>query len=158
LPGGNNLVRSCNTDAVRPVVKAWGQFDCRKVLQANVLTKASAVLWGESTVRRIIINRLFQSFSELEQSIVSARATLGGKRNAPPELLNRITMYEEILIKQRELATVLCGHAAIGNWSEVARHIKLINGLSHMIRDDAREILDAAQPQTEYDHHGVTYC
>ena len=92
-------------------------------------------------MNKIVISRLFESFNELERAIVSARQTLEKKNEPPADLLERIRSYEQILDKQRTLATALCGHSTLGNWGEVARHIKLINGLSAMIRDDAREIL-----------------
>ncbi len=101
--------------------------------------------WG-TTVNKIIISRLFESFNELERAIVSARQTLEKKSEPPKEILARIASYEGILDKQRNLATALCGHSSLGNWDEVARHVKLINGLSAMIRDDAREILAGTKP------------
>jgi hypothetical protein len=97
-------------------------------------------------VNKIIINRLFESFNELERAIASARQTLEQKSEPPKDLLARIGTYEQILDKQRSLATALCGHSSLGNWGEVSRHIKLINGLSAMIRDDAREILSGDKP------------
>jgi hypothetical protein len=63
-------------------------------------------------------------------------------------MLERITSYEEILKKQRTLADELCRFATIGDWQEVSRHVQLINGLSAMIRDDAKEILSQAQGET----------
>jgi hypothetical protein len=89
---------------------------------------------------------LFDSFNELERAIVAARKTLENKNEPPKEILARISSYEDILDKQRNLATALCGHSTLGNWGEVARHIKLINGLSAMIRDDAKEILSGSAP------------
>ncbi|MFN8391073.1 MAG: hypothetical protein U0136_12355 [Bdellovibrionota bacterium] len=100
-------------------------------------------------MNKIIISRLFESFNELERAIVSARQTLEQKSEPPQDLLARITTYEQILDKQRSLATALCGHSSLGNWDEVSRHIKLINGLSSMIRDDAREILAGTKPAVE---------
>ena len=98
-------------------------------------------------MRRILIDRLFQSFTELERAIVSAHTILSRKTPENKELIDRIEAYENILVKQRSLATALCGHACLENWLEVARHIKLINGLSEMIRDDARDILGLTEPQ-----------
>lgn len=100
-------------------------------------------------MNKLLIHRLFESFNELERAIVSARKTLEQKSQPQPELLERITSYEQILCKQRDLATALCGHSALGNWDEVARHVRIINGLSAMIRDDAREILSRAQEDVE---------
>ena len=109
-------------------------------------------------MKKIIVRRLFQSFSELERAIRSAKAVLNDKGDAPEELLERIRTYEQILDKQRSLATAMCGHASLGNWDEVARHVKLINGLSYMIRDDARDIITGATPRTPNERREVLMC
>ena len=96
-----------------------------------------------------IIERLFSSFTELEQAIESAKTTLAKKESVPAALLERLNSYDSILIKQRTLATTLCGHINAGNWDEVARHVGLINGLSAMIRDDARAILSSLATDVE---------
>lgn len=90
-----------------------------------------------------IIDRLFSSFSDLEQAIESAKVTLSKKESVPAEILERLQSYDGILAKQRVLATSLCDHLNKGNWDEVSRHVGLINGLSAMIRDDARAILSS---------------
>ena len=88
-----------------------------------------------------IIERLFSSFTDLEKAIHSARATLEQKGSVPDEVMARLKSYDDILSKQRGLAQTLCNHIKGGNWDEVTRHVSLINGLSAMIRDDARAIL-----------------
>ena len=90
-----------------------------------------------------IIERLFSSFSDLEQAIASAKATLASKESVPGEVFQRLNSYDGILAKQRHLAGVLCQHISQGNWNEVTRHVNLINGLSALIRDDARAILSS---------------
>ncbi len=90
-----------------------------------------------------IIERLYASFSDLEQAIHSAKATLATKTKVPDEVMTRLNSYDGILLKQRLLANDLRVHMAKGNWNEVARHVSLINGLSAMIRDDARAILSS---------------
>lgn len=92
-------------------------------------------------MERAMIDRLRKSFDELDQAIFTARRTLERKGSIPEEVLGRIRNYEEILDKQRRLATELDVYIAEQDWDEVTRHIQLINGLSGMIRDDAREIL-----------------
>ena len=92
-------------------------------------------------MKQTVIKRLFESFGELERAIESAKKTLESKTEPPTEVLNRIKVYEDIVLKQRKLATELCAHATLGNWQEVSRHVQLINALSGMIRDDAREVL-----------------
>jgi len=88
-----------------------------------------------------IIERLFSSFSDLEKAIHSARSTLEQREQVPDEVIARLKSYDDILAKQRGLAETLCSHIRGGNWDEVTRHVSLINGLSAMIRDDARAIL-----------------
>lgn len=88
-----------------------------------------------------IIERLFASFTELEQAIDSAKDTLARKDNVPQQIFERLQSYDGILVKQRSLALALREHMNSGNWDEVSRHVSLINGLSAMIRDDARSIL-----------------
>ena len=94
-------------------------------------------------MNKVIIKKLFESFNVLEQAIFSARKTIEQRPDAPLSVLERLNSYNEILCKQRELAENLDFHCKFGNWDEVARHIKLINGLSGMIRDDAKDILFA---------------
>lgn len=116
------------------------------------------ILGGGKTVKKIVINRLFQSFAELDRAIAQAKETLRSKKSVSQEILDRVDMYEEILEKQKSLATTLCGHASLGNWDEVARHVKLINGLSFMIRDDAREIISCAEQPEPRAQHGMSLC
>ncbi len=88
-----------------------------------------------------IMKRLFSSFVELERAIEGAKTTLASKPTVPPQILERLQSYDSVLEKQRNLAITLCDHMNKGNWDEVSRHVSLINGLSAMIRDDARAIL-----------------
>lgn len=90
-----------------------------------------------------IVQRLFTSFVELEQAIHSAKDTLEKKGNVPTTVIQRLNSYDGILAKQRLLASELCEFINKGNWDEVSRHVNLINGLSAMIRDDARAILSS---------------
>lgn len=90
-----------------------------------------------------LIKGLFGSFQSLEQAIQTAKAIILERDGGESDLLSRLESYEEALEKQRNLALTLCGHAALGDWNEVSRHIRLISNLSQMIRDDAREILQA---------------
>jgi hypothetical protein len=101
-----------------------------------------------------IIERLFASFSELEQAIVGAKETLKKKENVPQEVFERLGSYDGILAKQRSLASSLCNHIEAGNWDEVSRHVSIINGLSSLIRDDARAILSSLALNS--DHEGQT--
>jgi len=108
--------------------------------------RAYELNFGGLPVTQTIISRLFQSFLELERAIAAARKTVEANNEVDPVMLERINSYEEILTKQRQLASELCGYLATGNWDEVNRHIKLINALSIMIKDDAEESLVSLPP------------
>ena len=88
-----------------------------------------------------MIERLRKSFDELDRAIQTAKRTLYQRSSVPIEVMDRVDNYEEILLKQRSLALDLETHLKNESWIEVSRHIQLINGLSSMIRDDARDIL-----------------
>ena len=90
-----------------------------------------------------IVTRLFSSFTDLESAIESAKETLKKRGAIPEEVIARLESYDTILTKQRRLATDLCDKMHVGDWDEVNRIVGLINGLSSMIRDDARAILSA---------------
>ena len=96
-----------------------------------------------------IIERLFASFTELETAITKARSTLKTRESIPEGVVRRLESYDTILAKQRSLAVSLCESIAQKNWDEVNRHVTLINGLSAMIRDDAKAILEALSSTTE---------
>ncbi len=88
-----------------------------------------------------IIKKLFDSLDELERSISLAKKSLSARNPLPEELLKRVSYYEEVLAKQRKLAVSLCDFVAVGNWDEVTRHVRLINGLSSLIHDDAKVLI-----------------
>jgi len=96
-----------------------------------------------------IIERLFASFSELESAIEKARGTLGQRESVPSSVMIRLESYDSILGKQRNLAVGHCEAITKKDWDEVSRHVSLINGLSAMIRDDAKAILEAIADNTD---------
>jgi hypothetical protein len=98
-------------------------------------------------VKPIVIKKLLQSINELETAINKAKISFANRPDGN-KVIERIKHYEDMLNKQKALTISLCGHAVNGNWTEVNRNIKLINGLSLMIRDDARELLSPVANQT----------
>ena len=94
-----------------------------------------------------LVNKLLESFDELVRCIGITRQTLSVKPGVPEDVLARVETYSGIVKKQRSLATELRNHIATQNWEEVGRHVRLINGLSSMIRDDAQSILAGAYGQ-----------
>ena len=115
---------------------------------------------GETSMESNIIERLFASFTELESAITKARSTLKTRETVPNEVVRRLESYDSILAKQRSLAVALCESIAQKNWDEVNRHVSLINGLSAMIRDDAKAILEAlSAPASEpADSESENFC
>lgn len=108
-----------------------------------------------------ILDRLFASFTELESAITKARATLSQRDSVPESVMKRLQSYDSILIKQRELASNLCSAISNKDWDEVTRHVSLINGLSAMIRDDAKAILQAIStndPQLILEQETENFC
>ena len=114
---------------------------------------------GRGDMQGNIIERLYASFTDLESAIESAKNTLAQKASAPEEVIKRLDSYGGILAKQRTLASQLCEHIKNSEWDEVTRMVSLINGLSAMIRDDARAILTSlavnSDPKTDEE---VTIC
>ena len=88
-----------------------------------------------------VINRLNDSLDELEKSISIAKKALLSRKEIPLDLIRRVESYENIISKQRALSQQLISYVMNANWDEVARHVKLINGLSAMIHEDANSLL-----------------
>ena len=91
-----------------------------------------------------MVEKLKGSFDELERCISVTRDVLLSRGGESESVIGRMDDYERIVSKQRVLADELEDHIASNNWQEVARIVRLINGLSAMIRDDAQAILTKA--------------
>ncbi len=89
----------------------------------------------------LLIGKLLDSFNELEKCIVYTKDVLSKKDGVSDDVLSRVNNYFEIVNKQRALTEELREHMKSQNWDEVTRHIKIINGLSSMIKEDAQAIL-----------------
>lgn len=103
----------------------------------------------EKKMESNILERLFASFTELETAITKARNTFKTRSSVPENVVKRLESYDSILAKQRSLAVSLCEAISRKNWDEVNRNVGLINGLSAMIRDDAKAILAAVATPEE---------
>ena len=90
-----------------------------------------------------VVGRLMSSFDDLENAIQGAKRSLSQKSDIPESVFERLDSYQGILEKQRCLTKELANYVKDGNVSEVSRLVNLINGLSGMIIDDARQILGA---------------
>ena len=92
----------------------------------------------------LLVGKLIESFDDLDKCIDLTKKVLSQKENIPNDVIGRMDQYSDIVIKQRLLAEDLRSFIANENWDEVTRHVKIINGLSSMIRDDAQSILAGA--------------
>ena len=97
----------------------------------------------------ILVSKLMESFDDLDSCIGMTKEVLSSKAGVPEDVFSRIEQYSDIVIKQRELTEVLKIRIQEENWAEVSRHVKIINGLSTMIRDDAQSILSGARTMSE---------
>jgi hypothetical protein len=102
---------------------------------------------GGNGMSDTLVDKLLESFDQLEHCISVTREVLAQKQGVPSDVIDRVNQYSEIVAKQRGLAQNLRDHLCAQNWEEVGRHVRLINGLSTMIRDDAQAILLGASQQ-----------
>lgn len=93
-----------------------------------------------------LVKKLMASFEELERSIDLTSGSLRRKTGVPVHIMQHVEQYKNIVGKQRALAQKLEVFIEKQDWKEVARHVKLINGLSSMIRDDAQALLNGEEP------------
>lgn len=88
-----------------------------------------------------LVSKLLDSFAELERCIDVTKDVLSTRDDVSPDVLHRVASYSEMVAKQRKLALELELLIANQEWDQVNRYVRLINGYSHMIRQDAQEIL-----------------
>lgn len=91
-----------------------------------------------------LVNKLLSSFDELDRCIHLTLEVFANNDNISPDIVNRVEQYSAIVTKQRLLAKELELHIERNEFADVSRVVKLINGLSSMIKDDAQAILAAA--------------
>ena len=91
-----------------------------------------------------LVNKLLESFEELDNCIAVTKEVLDRKASVPADVVERVDQYSEIVAKQRSLTFQLRKHIDGQDWFQVARHVRLINGLSSMIREDAKAILSGS--------------
>jgi len=87
-----------------------------------------------------IRTNFFETIRDLEKAIVSAQRTVShieDKFNCE----NRIKTYLEIVTKQKDLFPSLEIALDQGNYQEVGRICYLVVHLSHMVKEDARQLI-----------------
>ena len=87
------------------------------------------------------ILRVFNSFNALDSALQKAKDIVLTQEMAHPALMLRIEKYEEILNKQREVAQSLRQHMKSKNWAAVRKEMKVMSGLSVMMREDALDLI-----------------
>jgi hypothetical protein len=97
-------------------------------------------------MNRDFLPKLFRSLEDLEAAINGARNNLLKKNeeellHIPRSIWVRLDSYNDILNKQRSLALELGSLLILGRFEEVNQKVIIINNLSSMIRDDAKEVL-----------------
>jgi hypothetical protein len=88
-----------------------------------------------------LINKLLESFNDLERCIVLTEDVLKEREGVPADIMDRVRQYAEIVQKQRGLALTLQDYISRQDWDEVSRIVRIINAMSQMIREDAQAIL-----------------
>ena len=87
------------------------------------------------------ILRVFDSFNALDSALQKAKIIVQTQEMSQPDLMLRIEKYEEILRKQREVAKSLRQHIGSKDWVTVRKEMKIMSGLSMMMREDALDLV-----------------
>lgn len=88
-----------------------------------------------------LLIRLKESISYLEESIHSAMSAMKG-RGASGGTLNRIQEYFKLVEAQKKYIAELEKKIVDNDLSDLSRLVSLINGISGMIKEDAKTLLD----------------
>ena len=89
----------------------------------------------------ICIDRLMNSFMKLERAVDTAKQIASQRGDHTQHVVDKLEKYQSILTKQRSLAIELCASVAMKDWPAANRHLRVINALSTMIRDDASALV-----------------
>lgn len=101
------------------------------------------------TLKDSVIQKLSGSFANLERAITGAKERLCDNPNVAAGVVERIAQYEVVLAKQKSIADSLAESFAKEDFNEISRQINLINGLSSMIIEDAKQIIVSLQHATQ---------
>lgn len=88
-----------------------------------------------------IDKKLIEALNSLENAIRNARNSVANSPGANAEIINRLACYEDVVLKQKLLATNLLRHMEEENWDEVKRHGELIRQSSFLIEFDSEALL-----------------
>ncbi|MCB0335383.1 MAG: hypothetical protein KDD62_03735 [Bdellovibrionales bacterium] len=99
------------------------------------------------------LTKLFGSLKTLETTIENVYERLASKENVSDKVLERVASYRKICDMQKRFSIQLEQKLGEKKYEEVARLVKLINGLSAMIMDDARLILSGIELEKDDFHY-----
>ena len=88
-----------------------------------------------------VIKKLRGSLDNLEKSVVMAKTAFCKQEVVSTDVLRRIVSYEEAIAKQKGLADKLIVMLERGKSQEAVQLIKVINGFSAMIFEDANDLI-----------------
>jgi len=88
------------------------------------------------------LTKLTHSIKELEDAIDNASQNIqkNPKKSNHP-ILERLNEYKTIVLKQKIYVNQLSKEVENENHDEIYRLVNIINGISNIIKDDAREVL-----------------
>lgn len=87
------------------------------------------------------IAKLEKSIAHLEVAVFAARERLAQKFGVKHPTVMRLNEYLPSIQEQRKYIEQLQEAIKIQNFDEVSRLVVLINSISYMIKDDARDVL-----------------
>lgn len=88
-----------------------------------------------------VLKRLSQAITELEEAVYAAKDVIENKPEYPMAAIERLDHYLTIVEQQRGCLLAISDLMDEKNFEALTLEVQKINGLSAMIRDDARELL-----------------
>jgi hypothetical protein len=88
-----------------------------------------------------VLKRLSQAISQLEDAVFAAKDTIENKPEYPLAAIERLDHYLAIVAQQRSTLLTISDLIDAGKMEELTIEVQKVNGMSEMIRDDARELL-----------------
>lgn len=88
------------------------------------------------------LKQLAKSLTNLEHAIQSVYDRFASKDDVPNEVLERIDQYKDICAYQHVLCEDLKEDLSAENVEQVAQQVKVINGLSSLLVEDVKQLLE----------------
>lgn len=95
------------------------------------------------------LKQLAKSLTNLENAIQSVYDRFAAKEDVPNEVLERIDQYKDICAYQHVLCHDLKEDLSAENVEQVAQQVKVINGLSSLLVEDVKQLLEGMRSDTE---------